>query len=182
MGDARVRRTLAGSLRSLELHRWQCRRARNQRRRYIHRRRWIGGGRVRPVARVRVRGSGGSAHAGASNAGASNAGASNAGASNAGASNAGTSNGGAEWGRVCTADSDCVVCVYPSAPRKTADCYCATCTGEQLPLSETSCDANHAAWQAVCSAVPMDCNANECASPKPVCKAGMCAWRSAGSP
>ena len=51
----------------------------------------------------------------------------------------------------CLADSDCVQCVYVTAPSTSGECANATvCCGGKL-LSQATCAANQAAWEANCS-------------------------------
>ena len=51
----------------------------------------------------------------------------------------------------CLADSDCVQCVYVTAPSNSGECANATvCCGGKL-LNQATCTANQAAWEANCS-------------------------------
>ena len=120
-------------------------------------------------------GSSGTSAGGATSGGAGNSGgAGHSGGGNSGTGNdGGVSNAGAGTGNQCAVNTDCMACAYPTAPKQTADCYCANCAIK--PLAKTTCMANQAAWAAICSSTPRICPAIACiVPPTPVCTAGMC--------
>ena len=119
---------------------------------------------------------GGNSGGGANSAGAASvAGAAAGGASTGGASTGGASTGGASTGEACKSSSECTACRFPTAPRQASDCYCASCASASL--TKASCDANQAAWEAVCSRMVRPCPAIACTvPPTPACAAGKCTF------
>jgi hypothetical protein len=49
----------------------------------------------------------------------------------------------------CGTGEDCTWCVFATAPQTVADCTCPICP--TTAMTRDQCDANHAAWNAVCS-------------------------------
>ncbi len=118
---------------------------------------------------------GDSGAAGSPSGGSPNGGSPNGGSPNGGSPNGGSPNGGSGAGaqNLCTTDADCTACAYLFAPRKLADCYCASCG--DAALSKSGCAENQKAWQAVCSGTPRPCPAIACIQPRaPSCTRGVC--------
>lgn len=98
-----------------------------------------------------------------------------------GTTTTGGTTGGSSNDRTCTADSDCLQCVYAMTPGNPDQCEGALgCCGGPV-MNKTACATNEAAWQAHCSNRGYEVPICPCIVPcgwdsGPSCRNGVCGY------